>query len=431
MANPLDLALAEAAGRFRREHPKAAALHERACKVLPGGNTRSVLYTAPFPIRVERAEGARLFDVDGHEYADFVGEYSAGLFGHSHPRIRAAVEEALRTGLNIGAHHSREVWLAEAVTRRFKLDLVRFTNSGTEANMLALAAARAFTGRSKILVMRHAYHGGTLSFGAGPGPVNAPYDCVMAELNDLEGTRRLIASNAAGLAAVIIEPMMGGAGCLAADRPFLQMLREECSSRGVVLIHDEVMTSRLHPGGLSARFGIEPDLKTLGKYVGGGMSFGAFGGRREIMQRFDPSRPDALPHAGTFNNNTLTMTAGVAALAEIFTPAACVELNERGDQLRQALDGVFAGAEVPMQVTGMGSLMTVHPLKGRLSSPADARKADQRLRALLFLDLLDQGLFIAERGMLALSLAITDDDCERLVAAVRRFVETRRPLLLV
>ncbi|HYV49514.1 MAG TPA: aminotransferase class III-fold pyridoxal phosphate-dependent enzyme [Myxococcaceae bacterium] len=427
MASPLELALAEAADRFRRKHPKAAALHERACEVLPGGNTRSVLYTAPFPIRVERGEGARLFDVDGHEYVDFVGEYSAGIYGHSHPRIRQAVEEALRGGVNIGAHHAREVAFAEAVTRRFGLDLVRFTNSGTEANMLALAAARAFTGRSKILVMKGAYHGGTLSFGDGPGPVNAPYDCVMAELNDVEGTRRLISAD---LAAVIIEPMMGGAGCLAADRAFLQMLREECSSHGVVLIHDEVMTSRLHPGGLSAHFGVAPDLETLGKYVGGGMSFGAFGGRREIMRRFDPSRPDALPHAGTFNNNTLTMTAGVVGLTEVFTPAACVELNERGDRLRQALNGAFAERQVPMQAAGMGSLMTVHPLKGRLSSPADAQKGDKRLKGLLFLDLLDQGLFIAERGLIALSLAVTDEDCARLVAAVRRFVETRHALLM-
>jgi len=430
MASPLELALAEASGRFRLDHPRAAALHERACEVLPGGNTRSVLYTSPFPIRVERGEGARLFDIDGHEYVDFVGEYSAGIYGHSHPRIREAVEEALRGGVNLGAHHAREVAFAEAVTRRFALDLVRFTNSGTEANMLALAAARVFTGRSKLLVMRGAYHGGTLSFGDGPGPVNAPFDCVMAELNDVEGTRRLIAENAAGLAAAIIEPMMGGAGCLVAERAFLQMLREECSSRGIVLIHDEVMTSRLHPGGLSAHFGVRPDLVTLGKYVGGGMSFGAFGGRREIMQRFDPSRPDALPHAGTFNNNTLTMTAGVVGLTEVFRPAACVELNGRGDRLRQALNGAFGERQVPMQAAGMGSLMTVHPLKGRLSSPADAQKADKRLKALLFLDLLEQGLFIAERGLIALSLAITDEDCARLVAAVRRFVETRRALLV-
>ncbi|HEY8210993.1 MAG TPA: aminotransferase class III-fold pyridoxal phosphate-dependent enzyme [Myxococcaceae bacterium] len=429
MTSSLDLALAEAADRFRRKRPKTAALHDRARAVLPGGNTRSVLYTAPFPIRVERGEGARLFDIDGHAYLDFAGEYSAGLYGHSHPRIRAAVEEALRVGLNLGAHHTREVELAEAVTRRFSLDLVRFTNSGTEAGMMAVAAARAVTGRSGILVMRGAYHGGTLSFGAGPDPVNAPFDCVMAELNDVEGTRRLIAERAGDLAAAVVEPMMGGAGCLPAEPAFLRMLREECSHRGTVLIHDEVMTSRLHPGGLSARFGVEPDLKMLGKYIGGGVSFGAFGGRREIMERFDPSRPDALPHAGTFNNNTVTMTAGLAGLTEVFTPAACAALNERGDRLRQALTGAFTEARVPMQVTGIGSLMTLHPLERPPAIPAELKKADQRRRRLLFLDLLDQGIFIAERGMIALSLAIADEDVAQLVGAVRRFAESRRELL--
>ena len=426
----IDSALDEAIARYTAKRPKTAALHAHAAKVLPGGNTRTILYTAPFPIRAESAKGSEITDIDGNRYLDLVGEYSAGIYGHSHPRIKAAVSEALETGINIGAHHGREVAFAEAVTRRFNLDLVRFTNSGTEANLMALSAARCFTGRAKIMPMEGGYHGGLLYFSHGASPVNAPFDCVLGRFNDIESTRKLIRQHAGDLAAVIIEPVLGGGGCLPAEASFLAMLREETAKRGIVLIFDEVMTSRLHPGGLSAELGIEPDLKTLGKYVGGGMSFGAFGGKRAIMEQFDPSKPNALPHAGTFNNNTLTMTAGLAGLTEIFTPEACVELNTRGDRLREALNDMFMRYQVRMRATGKGSMITVHPVAGELRSPADTEKADARLKRLLFLDLLEQGIYIAERGFIALSLKVTDADCARVVTSVENFIKSRRELLV-
>jgi glutamate-1-semialdehyde 2,1-aminomutase len=398
-------------------------LHERATAVMPGGNTRTVLYHAPFPIRAAKAEGAIITDVDGHSYVDLLGEYSAGLYGHSHPRIRQAVEEAMAGGINYGTHHKREIAFAETVTQRFHLDLVRFTNSGTEANMMALAAARCHAKRSRIMAMAGGYHGGTLYFAHGGSPVNAPFDVVLGRYNDIDATRPLIADD---LAAVILEPMLGGGGCIPADRAFLAMLREETARRGIVLIFDEVMTSRLAPGGLSEVFGIEPDLKTLGKYIGGGMSFGAFGGRRDVMLQFDPSRPNALPHAGTFNNNTLTMSAGHAAMTELFTPEACIALNARGDRLRRDLNDLFMRYQAPLGATGIGSMMTIHPLAGEITTPEAAGSADKRLRELLFLDLLEEGFYIAERGFLALSLVVTDADCAGFVHAVERHVVRRK-----
>ena len=426
----IDHSLAEAIARFVARRPKTKSLHQRACEVMPGGNTRSILFTAPFPIRAESAKGSAITDVDGNQYLDLLGEYSAGIYGHSHPRIKAAIAEALEMGLNIGAHHQMEVAFAEAVTRRFGLDLVRFTNSGTEANMMALAAARCFTGRGKIMPMLGGYHGGTLFFSHGASPVNAPYDCVLGKFNGIDETRRLIARHASELAAIIIEPMLGGGGCLPAQADFLAMLRAETARHGIVLIFDEVMSSRLHPGGLSAQLGIEPDLKTLGKYIGGGMSFGAFGGKRAIMEQFDPSRPGALPHAGTFNNNTLTMTAGLAGITEIFTPEACVALNARGDHLRNRLNDMFMRYQVKMRATGMGSMLTLHPLAGDVRSPEDVAKADARLKKLLYLDLLDDGIYIAERGFMSLSLMITGHDCGRVVEAVEGFIKRRRELLV-
>jgi glutamate-1-semialdehyde 2,1-aminomutase len=424
----LDHALAAAAENFRRKRPKTAALHSRAAAVMPGGNTRTILYTAPFPIRAARASGATITDIDGHDYFDLLGEYSAGLYGHSHPRIGAAIAAAVETGLNMGAHHTREVEFAEAVTARFNLDLVRFTNSGTEANMMALAAARCHTGRKKIMPMQGGYHGGTLYFSHGGSPVNAPFDCVLGRFNDTDATRALIDRHGEELAAVIVEPMLGGGGCLPAESGFLGMLRQETARRGIVLIFDEVMTSRLAPGGLAAQFGIAPDLKTLGKYIGGGMSFGAFGGSRAIMAQFDPSRPDALPHAGTFNNNTLTMTAGHVAMTEIFLPAVCIALNARGERLRERLNEMFMRYQAPFQATGLGSMMTLHPLAGTIRTPEEAEKSDRRIKQLLFLDLLDQGIYIAERGFMALSLMVSEDDCNRVVAAVENFIKNRRGL---
>jgi glutamate-1-semialdehyde 2,1-aminomutase len=426
----INLALAEAQDNFRRKRPVTEALHKRAEAVMPGGNTRTILYTAPFPIRVAHASGATITDVDGFEYLDLIGEYSAGLYGHSHPRIKAAIAEALATGVNLGAHHQREILFAEAVTKRFNLDLVRFTNSGTEANMMALAAARCHTGRGKIMPMRGAYHGGTLYFSQGAAPINAPFDCVLGRFNDIAATQSLIDQHADDLAAVIVEPMIGAGGCLPAEEDFLAMLREETQRRGIVLIFDEVMTSRLTPGGLAAHYGIEPDLKTLGKYVGGGMSFGAFGGKRAIMERFDPSRPGALPHAGTFNNNTLTMTAGLAAMTEIFTPAVCIELNARGDRLRAGLNELFMSYQAPLQATGMGSMITLHPLPGQVRIPEDAEKGDRRIKQLLFLDLIEQGIYVSERGFITLSLAIDDESCDRMIGAMDKFIGKRRALLV-
>jgi glutamate-1-semialdehyde 2,1-aminomutase len=422
----LETALAAAETSFVAKRPKTAALHTRAAAVMPGGNTRTVLFSKPFPIRIEKAEGSTLWDVDGFRYIDFVGEYSAGIYGHSHPRLKQAVDEATAMGLNIGAQHVREIEFAEAVASRFDLERVRFTNSGTEANMMALAAARCFTGRPAIMPMHGGYHGGTLYFSHGASPVNAPFECVLGHFNDVETTRSLIAAHADRLAAVVLEPMLGGGGCIPATAEFLKMLREECTARGIVLIFDEVMTSRLHPGGLSAAAGIQPDMKALGKYIGGGMSFGAFGGRTDIMDQFDPSRPNALPHAGTFNNNTLTMTAGHAGLTEVFTPDACIALNARGDALKARLNDMFMRHQARMQVTGVGSLLTLHPLGGEIADAETASTADMRLKRLIYFHLLDDGIYLAERGFMALSLVLSDQESDALVESLERFVRKYR-----
>jgi glutamate-1-semialdehyde 2,1-aminomutase len=248
----------------------------------------------------------------------------------------------------------------------------------------------------------------------------------VAPYNDIEQTRPLITDD---LALIILEPMIGSGGCIPASTEFLQMLRQETTRVGALLILDEVMTSRLAPGGLQSVTGVKPDLTTLGKYIGGGMSFGAFGGRREIMDLFDPRRADALPHAGTFNNNVLTMSAGLAGLTEVYTPEAAVALNARGDALRDRLNALCRTADARLQFTGLGSMLAVHTMRGPVTSPEVAAKADAKLKELFFFDMLAHGIWLARRGMMTLSLPIGDAECDALAAAVEEFLSVRRSLL--
>ncbi len=413
----LDEALDQARQRYVDRRPVGARMHDEACEVMPGGNTRTVLHHAPFPLRAARGWANRIVDVDGWEYVDMLGEYTAGLYGHSNDAIRDAVRRALDDGLSLAAHNTYEARLARLLVDRFPaLELVRFTNSGTEANLMAVSLARAATGRPAIAVAVGGYHGGLLYFGGGGSPVNAPFEAVLLDYNDPEASRAALRANADRLAAVLIEPVMGSAGCIRADPSYLTMLADEARAAGALLILDEVMTSRLGPHGAGAAYGVTPDLMTLGKYLGGGLTFGAFGGRRDLMGRFDPSRADALPHAGTFNNNVLTMAAGIAGLVEVLDDDALAALNARGDRLRMALQAV--ASPYGWCASGAGSMVGLHPVPGPVRSPRDLAGADDRLRELLFLDLLERGWYMARRGFIALSLEVGDDDVDGFVAVV-------------
>ena len=421
-------ALVEARARYVAATPASHAAHLQAVAAMPGGNTRTVLFHLPYPLTMARGRGAQLWDVDGHEYIDLLGEYTAGLYGHSNPIIRGALDAALDGGWNLGGHGLIEARLAQAIVDRFpSIELVRFTNSGTEANLLAVATALAVTGRSEVMVFAGGYHGGVMYFGGGGIPINAPYRWLLAPYNDAPAATALALAHAATLGCILVEPMLGSGGCIPADPAFLQALRDAADRVGAILIFDEVMTSRMSSGGQQKRLGITPDMTTLGKYIGGGMSFGAFGGSTRIMQRYDPRRPDAIPHAGTFNNNVLTMAAGHAGLTRIFTGEVAEALFARGERLRAALDAIATGR---MQWTGLGSMLCVHFREGPIERalPPDAVEAD--LRELFFFDMRERGFYIARRGMIALSLEITDADLDRFIVAVAEFVEVHRSLLV-
>jgi glutamate-1-semialdehyde 2,1-aminomutase len=414
LANAAEL-VAQARREFAERNPESKRLHEEASKLLPGGHTRTVLAHEPFALTFVRGEGAVLTDADGHEYVDLLGDYTAGLLGHSERRVLDAVREATKTLWSVGGLHSHESELARLMCERFGLERVRFTNSGTEANLMAITTAIEATGRSRLLVLEGGYHGGVLSFASGAAPSNAPYEFVLAPYNDLAAAVPLIDDD---LAAVIVEPMLGAGGCITADREFLTGLFDAAGRVGAVRIADEVMTSRHGRSGLAALLGGSADITTYGKYIGGGFSFGAFGGTAELLDRYDTSRPGFISHAGTFNNNVATMAAGRVVLGEVFTPDVAEAHTARGDAFRTDVAEVLARHPLPVTVCGYGSSMTIHALANAPTNAAEAARRDPALQELLFLGLYRRGIYIAPRGMINLSLAVTDAQLARALDAL-------------
>ncbi|MEU9888885.1 aminotransferase class III-fold pyridoxal phosphate-dependent enzyme [Sphaerisporangium sp. NPDC051011] len=427
-ATGVQAALSAAEDQYRNANPTSLERHVRAAASMPGGNTRTALHYSPFPLTFSHGDAQHLVDLDGHEYVDFLGEYSAGLYGHSHPAIMAAARAALDAGIAYGGPNRHEAEFAELLCGRFpSVDLVRFVNSGTEANLMAIATARARTGRSHIMVFDGGYHGGVLSY-RGASPVNVPYPVVIGTYNDVEGSLELIDRHRDDLAAVIVEPMLGGAGAIPGTAEFLHALQSGSADAGAVFILDEVMTSRLAPGGLQEVHGLTPDLTTFGKYLGAGFGCGAFGGARSLMAMYDPSRSGGLSHPGTFNNNTLTMAAGAAGLREVWTPEVAYEHNRNGDRLRDRLNALFMKSGVALQATGIGSLIGIHFQRTPISTVADIEPAVAK-RALLHLEMIARGYYFARRGYLALSVALEPSDHDGFLAALEDVLSVHREVL--
>ncbi len=415
--------------QFADRNPGSRQYHEEASRYLPGGHTRTVLTHPPFPLAFVSGQGAMLTDVDGHTYIDLLGDYTAGLLGHSEPRVLDAVTAALHTNVSVGGIHPGEAVLARLMCERFALDRVRFTNSGTEANLMAITTVMRATGRSKILVFHGGYHGGVLYFSTGPAKWNAPYKFLIAPYNDLASTQTLIAEHADDLAAVLMEPMLGSGGCIPATPEFVQGVFTGARAAGAVCIADEVMTSRHGRHGLLRLLGAQADITTFGKYIGGGFSFGAFGGVAPLLDQYDTSpqagRREVIAHAGTFNNNVATITAGAVVLRDVFTADVAEAHTARGDDFREQVASVLARHSLPMSVSGYGSMMSLHASAPSPKTVADMAGRDQILQELVYLGLLEHGVYTAARGMVNVGLAHTDD---QLAAALDALDDTLREI---
>jgi glutamate-1-semialdehyde 2,1-aminomutase len=406
---------------YERLTPASRALCDRALRSLPAGNTRTTIFHEPYPVYVARGDGCRVTDVDGIERIDFISNYTSLILGHCHPRVVEAVQRQAGRLMSVAAPTELEVELAETIQERLpSIEQIRFANSGTEATMLAVRAARAFTGRDKIATFAGGYHGShdyAASIPAdpahpagGPGiPRGAAETVVVALFDDVEGTRAALEPHLDDLACVIVEPVMGSGGVLPASGGFLTFLRDLTRASGALLVFDEVISFRVGYHGAQGRFGIEPDLTTLGKIIGGGLPVGAFGGRADVMALFDPRSADRVTHGGTFNANPLTMTAGLATLAEM-TTQRYEELEALTLELSEELTQLFAARNAAASITHAGSLFNLH-----FDDPAAVRE--------LHLALLNHGILLTPRGMGCLSTPMTQLEVDAFIDAVRLGLE--------
>ena len=417
-------------------------LFERAKKRIPGGvnsPVRAFGSVGMTPRFIVSASGDRVRDADGNEYIDYVGSWGPMILGHAHPAVVEAVERAARDGLSFGAATEREIEMAERICDAVPgVEMVRMVNSGTEAVMSAVRAARGFTGRDKIVKFSGCYHGHSdallVKAGSGlmtqgiPGSAGVPEGCtrdtLSAPYNDLESVRALFAANPGEIAAVIVEPVAANMGVVLPEADFLPGLRRLCDENGAVLIFDEVITGfRLAFGGASAYYGVQADLYTFGKIIGGGMPVGAYGGRREIMSVVSPL--GSVYQAGTLSGNPVAMSAGLAQLRVLRdTPRFYEMLNRAGDEFFAALDGILTAASVPHIVNHVGSLGCVFFTGEQVTDYASAQTSDTARFADYFRFLLNRGIYVAPSQFeaLFLSAAHTPADLARTLDAVREYV---------
>lgn len=425
---------------FPDDHSQSRSLFERALAVMPGGNSRHTVYFPPYPIYAARGEGARIIDVDGVSRLDLINNYSSLIHGHCHPEVTAAIVRQAAQLTAISLPTEAEVELAEILCARLpSVEQVRFANSGTEGVMMAIKAARGYTGRRLIAKIEGAYHGsddtaavstyphpskwappeagvGVAEPGSGPG---AAADVITLQMNDVEGARAILRAHAGELAGVLIDPLVKNLGYQPASIPFLTMLREETRAAGAMLIFDEVYSLRLGYGGAQDALGVKADITALGKIIGGGLPVGAVGGSAEILGTvFDPRGGKAkVSHGGTYNANPLTMAAGAVSM-RLFDQAAFDRLSKLGDRLRLGLTDAIKTAGVEASVRGATSMVGLFHGPGggttyreltaaRAKTPAGRSKAE-----LFFRHMLNNGVLMGAPGFFVLSTALTEADID-------------------
>jgi glutamate-1-semialdehyde 2,1-aminomutase len=437
--------------RYLARTRRSRLQHDRAKAVLPGGETREAVTYKPYPTFMDHGRGCRLWDVDGNEYIDFLGNYTSLVHGHCDPDVDAAVRSQLEKGSVLGSPVVSQAQHAEMLRARIpSVDMVRYTNSGTEATMWAIKAARAISGRDRIVKIEGGYHGSqddakvglipdlaqnggiprpTIS---GHGVVKNVLDNVAtAPFNDLAIMERILDLHRGKVAAILIEPVLASLGVVTPRAGYLRGVRELANRYGVYLIFDEVQTFRLSLGGMQLLEDVRPDITALGKLIGGGYAVGAFGGSREIMDRFDfdEADPDSIHHSGTFNGNDITMAAGIAAMSK-YDQRAIDRLSGMGETFGRRMNDAFAKLGLRGQFTGLSSMWNVHFRDGEIATALDFVHGlipCLELQRLLHLELLNRGIFTAKRGFFVLSTPMTEEEIERCVREFSGALELLRP----
>ena len=425
---------------YRSDRSRSKQLYEQGLRVLPGANSRHSVTMDPYPIYVSSGRGCRIVDVEGEERIDFINNMTSLVHGHAHPAIVEAVKKQLERGTAFAMPTEPELELASLLVERVDyIDKLRFCNSGTEAVMLAIKAARAFTGKHKIAKIEGAYHGtydyAQVSEGPGPEewgdptepdsatePSVAPSvktDVIVMPWNDIQACASIIEKHREELAAVLIDPLPAALGWIAPEPGFLESLREITRGYGILLISDEVISFRVSYNGACQEYGIKPDITALAKIMGGGFPVGAVGGSDEVMEVFDHRKGHKVHHGGTFNANPITMTAGLTAM-KLMTPEAFDRLNEMGDHVRGRLNQLIARREAPAQVTGKGSLFWLHLTDKKMENFRDFvnNGPDKSLFHRFSQEMLGHGIVYAGRGLSCLSTVMGQEELDAYVDAV-------------
>lgn len=428
----------------RIETARSRELVERLARSMPGGDTRSITFFPPYPLTIERGSGYRIWDVDGNEFVDLLNNYTSLVHGHAVPQISEALSKQMTLGTAFSSPGELQAELAERICSRVaSIERVRFANSGTEAVMMAVRGARAFTGREKIVKADGGYHGAweqtPLSWreerGASDGDKRATGRSTaskraavpegvrklvhMVDYNDVQQLATTMEEDGENVAAIILEPVMGTAGVIAGTSEYFADARRLADEYGALLILDEVQTLRLHSGGLQETLGVRPDLTTMGKIIGGGLPVGAFGGRREVMDVFNPRSSKHVIHSGTFNGNPMTMTAGCVSL-DLLTQSEIDRINALGDMLADGLRRAFAQAAIDGAVTNWGSMVNVHFGTGGEVRQYSDLNLESPILPKFHLAALEEGVYFAPRGFLNTSTAMDETVIEEALDACSR-----------
>lgn len=421
---------------------KSGELYDRALQVLPAGVSYRNRYIEPYPFYVDSARGSKVVDVEGNQYTDYWCTHFSVILGHSHPRVKEALEKQLDKGWNFGLVHELEVRHAELIkSLLISAEMIRFSNSGTEANMYAVRLARTFTKRSLIGKFEGGWHGG---YDALHCAIKPPFealpsggltrgtlsDTIVLPYNDLDGTRRIVRKK--NLACVVVEPVLGANGMIPAEREFLKGLRELCDDNGALLVFDEVITGfRVGLGGGQAYFHVKPDLTVLGKIIGGGLPIGAISGRRDIMEHMDHTKysgDDFCFHGGTGAANILTLVAGEATVKTLQDEPVYDKIDRLGETARTRLSEIFDRFGLNARVTGIGSLFSIHFTKQRnVRDIRDFSEAHREQSKRIFRFLLDNRILMLTPELLhgAISYSHSEIDIDALVSRVEEYVRTQ------
>lgn len=422
---------------------RSSELFHEAQRHMPGGvnsPVRAFKSVGRDPLFIKRAKGSKIYDADGNEYIDYIGSWGPMILGHANERVISAIKAAADDSTSFGASSEKEIELAELVKRFVPaVELVRFVNSGTEATMSAMRLARGFTGRDKIIKFEGCYHGHGDSFlskaGSGVATLGLPdspgvtkstaKDTLNARYNDTSSLQQLVDENKGEIAAIFIEPVAGNMGCVPADADFLKSVRELCTQEGIVLIFDEVMSGfRVAKGGAQELYGIEPDLSTFGKVIGGGLPVGAYGGRRDIMQMIAPSGP--VYQAGTLSGNPLAMTAGIETLKIIDEDEAFyAKLEAISNELENGILDAMGESGVNYTLNRVGSMFTLFFTESAVTDFDSAKTSDTAKFSAYFSEMLDEGIYLPPSQFEAcfVSAAHEKEDLDKTVAAVRKALE--------